>query len=398
MAKRKKPIKKAPAVCLPERRRRYMSTLIAEENNRFVLDPGSAASRLTYSLQGFLEIELGPRGKAKRSPIFLAVNNVNIHGHIEGDAPPHVPREMHGRLATGANPQAKINPETGEADISVPILIEYAELHDHFSRMTRPMEGHLPAARPLRFNTVLKIKYNLFAGGFHAVGAGLIEPLPGIPGAKQIPALLFFACLCRSDTFCLECCVSVKVAKKAGNPVKSDAEVRDIVKKANDIWGCGSPGQCCIKFNLKEIKQPNALPTNPTLANGAYTADFDTINGIEKDPDCYNVYVVDTIQGAVISGQTGFGTKNISILSTSGLTQDTIANNFAHELGHAMGLARGSGTEANGVTAHSSNNDNLMQPTSASKGKLNAKQCAEARKSALLKASTDKCTEAPKET
>ena len=372
-----------------------MCTLIADQPNRLVLDPPHALGS-TYALQGFLEIDLGPESEEEGAALSLAVTNVNIHGALRHDAAPQVPRKMHGRLAIGTTPEARIDAVTGDAVLCVRIAVEYPELHDHASRLVTPGTDVLPWARPLSFDVVLKVHYDSVLGGFQAIGAGLLEAIPGVPGAVPTPGLVILACLCDSGVKCLTCCVTVKVATKNGTPVKSDDDVKEIVDKANQRWGC--PGQCCIKFKLKEIKKPATLPTNPTLTSGAYSAEFDTINGIDKDADCYNVYLVDKINNPNIEGQTGFGTKNISILNTSGLSNDDVGVDLAHEMGHAMGLAKGPGTEPNGVTAHSSNNDNLMQPSArASKGKLNAKQCSEARKSDLLKKTDDSCTSSPQE-
>ena len=85
-----------------------------------------------------------------------------------------------------------------------------------------------------------------------------------------------------------------------------------------------------------------------------------------------------------------------SVVQTAGTLTADIATTVAHELGHALGLARGQTADPDGVTGHSTQAGNLMAaPPTTTPLELNMKQCREARKSALLVDTTDRCNPAP---
>ena len=208
-------------------------------------------------------------------------------------------------------------------------------------------------------------------------------------------------------------CLDIKVAPDDHDKaIISDANVKDLIKRVNRIWGCGVPGQCCIRLNVRRI----VVPLKPRLHQAVLlrpwkeSGDFKEVMKLDRAPapKCYNLYIVRQIIGPSgqrgIDGQTGYADDAAgepldgSIVTTGdgGYTDDRIASIIGHELGHAMDLAPGEADDPDGVTGHSTKGTNLMSPAVAGK-QLNAKQCEKARKSQWVTSTKSRCNPAPDE-
>ncbi|WP_143306205.1 zinc metalloprotease [Chitinophaga vietnamensis] len=229
---------------------------------------------------------------------------------------------------------------------------------------------------------------SLYEGGGLPPGSGIEEG--AIPHGADVIYI--------DSGHCLELCLSIKVATDAqGNPVIDDNRVKRVIDGINKIWGCGGTGQCCLRFTISEIKHIQMKNFIDPYANNK--ADLEDTLKLSRSQTCYNLYFVDNMLAGT-PGITQFGSNNDgSLVRTNGYpNDDTLITIGAHELGHALGLARDTnGTDDVGVVHHSNHPKNLMGPVANLQVELNRMQCQKARTSQLLNDTNTPCTEQAQE-
>ncbi len=387
-----------PRICLPRYPAKYTSTVKPDGNNSLTLAPSGFPS-VSYALKGWVEHSFEPpREGDPPHTVRLSLLNVNLTGTQRNELCTNAPNSVHISLATGTTPCGTLDLITGRACLTVPIELEYTELERDRHHVRKPAKGHLPSIIPLQSTLSVAISYDIKAGGFTTAATGNLRELPPFTNTS-VPVAFLLACPCDSKSYCLEVCLSIKVATQInGTPILTTQEVEDLVKRINDIWDCDPPAQCCIRFTIDEILAPMkpAIPRSVIYKAPGFK-DFYRVLKMNRSSKCYNVYFVSRMTGAL--GATGFGSDSGSIIRTQGRTQADSASTFSHEMGHAMGLAQGSTDEPDGVTGHSTKGDNVMGTlTGAARIKLNKKQCDKARSSSLAKKTDKECTPNPNET
>jgi hypothetical protein len=395
---------KGPGICLPEFPKEYYSRLNGERNNTFIL-MGEGSTRHIYQLGGWIKHALigteEREAEKKRAiqEVGLVIRHVNIRGRLISENSQSAPKRIHLRMKRGAQPTGTIDLKTGQATLKIPLELEYPELSRDPKRLIKS-KGMMPYTKPLQTDFMVGVHYNLKKGGFTATGTGTFDSLTPY-GKGLFPAVVILACLCDSKTYCHEMCLSIKVGSHAnGNPILSRTEIDELINRINTIWGCAT-GQCCINFVLGEVITPMIppLPGSVTIDESDYSQQHKDLIQMYRSSECYNIYIVNSIPGT-IAGTTGYNDHSGIIIERSawaaGMAEMGPA--LAHELGHALGLGRGTGTDPDGVTAHSSTADNVMRPTgNAANVKLNAKQCEEAQDSGFVKKTSNECTVSPLE-
>jgi hypothetical protein len=386
-------------VCLPEFPADYTSFVTLRPENALFMH--SSGARLVYRLEGWLEHSLSAPGKGDppRS-VGFRVRNLNVRGSLEGRPCGDAPRAVHATLG-GPPPMTTIDLRTGHACLAVPVELAYRDLERDRRSRRKAQPAHLPSIAPLSTTLSVAFDYDLKAGGFVASGAGT---LPRLPPFANAPAAVGFLlrCPCTPKSFCLEVCLSIKTATAAdGKPIKTADDIRELVRKVNEIWDCTAPGQCCIRFTASEIVAPLSPGVPPTVKEeGAGTElsdDFKRVVNISRSDDCYNVVLINAFDGTTALGLTAHGENAASVVRVAELGTDEVARTLAHELGHALGLAREFGQSNTGVEKHSVRASNLMLDGRGSGTKLNQAQCTRARASPLAKRTNTQCTPAPRE-
>jgi hypothetical protein len=359
-----------------------------------------------YELNGFVQLLALPR----RDQVALRLDYATLHAtlaSIEGRK--RLPEGIPATVGFGAKGPVTLDPTGGLAEVS--FSVTYPELIAFRRFCTKSAAGHLPAPVAVTGQAGLGYLLDRAKGEILLHGVGVIRvPVFETPVLAELGCF----CVCPDDATkpkCRTICLSVKVASDAlGTPVLSDDRVKAIVAEINKIWGCSSPGQCCLQFELKKIAHPgHDKLKDPVKVNWTGTSDeFKAAAKVDRDPDCYSLYFVkklDTVggpAGRAILGQTKFDDEPAAIVQTADYPDATIGQLAAHELGHALGLARnGPDTEPKGVDKHSSRPDNLMEPNANIPArKLNLDQCKAAleSKEMPIKISDTDCTSTPAET
>ena len=362
--------------------------------------PAKKGRQLLYSLHG--SVEYISTGRSRPSPhgvvTIIRAYGVARLGEVTETA--GAPTEMAFQLARPI--RAKLSEKAIRAEIELrwPNLV-------NLPRYRIFLPGHPHSYRPVHATLQLHLLWRPGLGGLCVSGYGAI-PVPGI-AAAPLPAACICLCCCPPDKpKCKKMCLDIKVGPRAGGgAVMTKDEVKAVIKRANEIWGCTAPGQCCIEFTIADGDihlTPNGLKDTVKVKEGAADDEHKAAVNIDRSKTCYNVYYVETMKapaGKNIPGMTLKG-ENASVLvqypPNAGYTNETLATVTAHELGHALGLAwDDGGTDDKGVKKHSKNSPNLMHNIANLGTKLNAEQCAQARQSPLLKDSDSDCESKPLE-
>lgn len=395
------------------RRRVFSCRLQRGKPNTFLLTPGARGrSRpACYELSGWLELDYVPHKGGGGS---FSVKLMNLSGICVSEGQPAgLPRFIHATLSAPQEAPRPIAKGQSRGTLQLALAVDYPELGAIPAHLGDPSSHGLPSILPIMSTLELTYVLDISKRTFRASG---VAPLPECPPLSKSLTPLFFdiTCTIAEETACKQVCLDIKLAPLDvfdSATLLNTEGVEDIIREVNRIWGCGVPGQCCIRFKIDRIIVPlkPALKRVVLLEHGDCSDDFmETVNiDRARDPKCYNLYFVDEITvpagEAGIGGQTAYGKdadgreRSGSIVRSDESNAST-ARTVAHELGHAMGLAAGAANDPAGVTGHTANPDNLMaNVTPPGLNRLNAAQCAEARKSALLTDTQSRCNLAPDE-
>jgi hypothetical protein len=270
--------------------------------------------------------------------------------------------------------------------------------------------AHPTSYRPALANLRLQILYDPRSGGLVIAGVGTVA-IPEI-GSALLPATLMLCCGGPPDKGkCKKLCLDIKVGPRAGGgPVMTKDQVKAVIKRVNEIWGCTVPGQCCIEFTVSDDDihlTPNGLKSKVKVKTGDPTDEHKAAVNVDRSKTCYNVYYVETMEPPAGDSKSYPGMTlrddNASVMvqdpPNSGYTNETLATLTAHELGHALDLAWDpKGTDDDGVDKHSNKKKNVMYKNADLGTQLNDKQCTKARQSSRLKDDEDRdCTSKPLE-
>jgi hypothetical protein len=384
--------------------RRQISVLpiVQGEGSRLTFSlPRGRASKLAYALQGSVECEVAPNKLTVAKDVVTVVRAYGVARLCwDTDPPEGAPRQIEFHLARPVRVNLAGKPVNAELDLIFPELLQ---LKKHRTRRPRHPFGIRPVKAKVRVQALWE---NGFAGLLIS-GTGRI-PIPTISTRPLLAAFVFF-CLCPpKKSKCKTLCLDIKVGPRAtGGAVMTNDEVKRVIARVNEIWGCKSPGQCCIEFTVADdaITTPANLPTSVKVRAGTVHPDHTAATSIARSTTCFNLYYVertvpDPATGGAFPGITIGGASPSSLVQyppDAGYTNETLATVTAHEIGHALGLALQEGTDGKGVDKHHNQAANLMHDIASLGTKLNADQCAKARESPLLKDTDHDCESHPGE-
>jgi hypothetical protein len=366
-----------------------------------ILLPSKKGQQLVYSLSGSVEY-IAPKNALPSAKSELTI--VRVYGAArlnETTAAGGAPSEIAFQLAKPIRASLTGKTVKAELDLRWPNLVNLKTY-----RVVIP--GHAYSYRPVRATLALQFLWQPGLSGLCLTSRGTI-PIPELAVAPLPAACVFFCCCPSENPKCKTLCLDIKVGPRAGGgaAVMTADEVKAVIKRVNEIWGCTAPGQCCIEFTVADAdihSNPNGLKDTVKVNDANPDADHVAAVQIERSTTCYNLYYVETMKappGKNFPGITLFDQNASTMVQyppNAGYTNETLATVTAHELGHALGLARDqAGTDDKGVKKHSKNSTNVMHNIANLGTKLNAEQCAQARQSPLLKDKTTDCTSAPGE-
>jgi hypothetical protein len=364
--------------------------------------PRGRGSKLAYALQGSVECEIAPN-KVTAKGVVTVARAYGVARLCWDTAPPEgAPRQIEFHLARPVRVPLSGRPVNAELDLIFPELLQLKKY-----RTQRPR--HPFAIRPVRAKVRLQAMWENGFAGLLISGTGRV-PIPTI-ATRPLLAAFVFCCLCPpKKAKCKTLCLDIKVGPRAtGEPVMTNDEVKRVIARVNEIWGCKAPGQCCIEFTVADdaITTPANLPAAVKVRTGTVHPDHTAATGIARSTTCFNLYYVENMvpdpapaSGGVFPGMTLGGDAPSSLVQyppNAGYTNETLATVTAHEIGHALGLAWQEGTDGKGVDKHHNQAANLMHNVANLGTKLNADQCAKARESPLLKDTDHDCESRPGE-
>jgi len=354
---------------------------------------------LTYDLGGYIEILRTGADEEGAGPPRLSVPVVRLVGRLIDGAACGAPRTIWLYPRTTTAPAAEVELD-GIVTVNTRMSFVVESRSGDVPVLTEPLV-HGFAAVPF---AVADLHVNLTLG---ATDPGLVIRGTGLGDSPiaQRPVALDIQLCCGPSLLapkCLELCLHVKIAVDDGVPLVEPKDIESVVQEANKLLGCDPPGQCCIKLRIGGI----VAVYKPKISldiDGKKKADVFGVTKIERvDPKtgCYNLYVVRTINNTA-GGVTAWGSDTIdgSLINQDSAQAPTGGGRIlAHELGHALGLARGGGDELDpaGVDHHSSDDENLMSGVGGTPGDgLNSLQCTKMRSSPHLKPTDAPCTGEP---
>ena len=111
-------------------------------------------------------------------------------------------------------------------------------------------------------------------------------------------------------------------------------EVKAVIKRVNELWGCTAPGQCCIEFTVADGDihlKPTGLKDTVKVNDGETDVEHKAAVNIDRSKTCYNVYYVETMKAPAGKNFPGMTLKddNASVLvqypPNAGYTNETLA-------------------------------------------------------------------------
>jgi hypothetical protein len=375
------------------RRRIFTSTIAEDVSAMIVLLPNN---RLLYKIEGFLEGEYHDSSRKDVSRISVLTCNIRaaLVNAVEG-----VPNQLHLRLKPYSAPKVRLARSSGRGIVELPLQISYPELDLDAGERLQSAPDVIRYSLPLETKLVAVIEHRHRLGDFVASCLGTL-PLFTPLSSTAVPCALYCFARCARGGRCLEVCINVKVPSYNGTPLITQQDVQRCVDDANASFGCGAQGQCCIRFRL----DPIALLSNPDVPRTVGGADLDALRARKRDPDCYDIYFVDTIDPSEKAFGLTYtsGDNTTSIVQVSGRTLAEYSSTFRHELGHALGLAPNKRDDPRGVDGHSPRPDNVMTPSSnpapdEDRTRLNQYQCEVVRGSSLVTSTRGDCVGHPRE-
>jgi hypothetical protein len=348
-----------------------------------------------YSASGWLELRYQPRGSGRGT---FSVTLLNITGELVTTTE-SLPSTVHIASREPGSSSHPVANGRAHGTLSIPASITYPELTRDDVKKIRALPGYVP---PIASALSVSFQLDLGKRTLRLGGAALLEALPPVVPARVI-VFADITCTLAPLEYCKTMCLDIKVGKDdKGQPSYTEQQIKDIVKKVNNIWGCTLKGQCCIQLKVKRIAPPNAsIKAKLVTKLWEESADLKDTVGIDRssDPKCYNLYFVHDAGQPLQAGQTKYGDLSGSVIGHVTATganydDDTIALFTGHELGHALGLAPNKADDPEGVTGHSTKKNNVMGGSGLGK-ELNAKQCKAARKSGWLIVTESRCNPGP---
>lgn len=310
--------------------------------------------RLSYEVTGLFEYAVD---SARRN---VTISVLNLTGRYVGEPVEGVPPEVHLRAASFEPPSGSLN-EEGRGFVAIPVKLDYAMLGDYPERIQLTGEADCPY-RTIPLDGQIQLSISIGIGGTtSATGSGTAQSFPPVSD-EAVDLNLTIECGDGSGYPCRIMPLCVKVYEGDKQPVNKD-NIADLIAKVNAIFGC--PGQCCIKFELKDDKATfdKDLP-KVVKAKTEKAKEYENLQDLVKDgkwrgQDCINVYLVGKITGDFPDDDTkGRNARPIAgvalrdkdnpgivvgmnaSLESIDLARDLdeIARTFAHELGHMMDL------------------------------------------------------------